>query len=111
METLRRATNEYYELVLSQASLSAAHQGVEEAEELLRISHLRTQAGMGVPADELRAEARLAETQQDLVASLAGFYDASVSLAVTLHLDSTATLVPDIKELPTPGLSIELDGE
>lgn len=66
METLRRAVIEYYELVLTQAHLSAAHKGVEEAEELLRISHLRTQAGVGVPADELRAEARLAEGQQDL---------------------------------------------
>ncbi|MCH7924327.1 MAG: TolC family protein [Planctomycetes bacterium] len=101
LETLRQAVNQYYELVLAQARVSAAHQGVAEAEELFRISRLRSQTGAGVLADELRAEARLAERRQDLVTAMRQFYDSSVALSVTLHLDSSVTLIPSIDELPT----------
>ena len=100
LETLRRAVVQYYDLVLAQARITAAHQGVMEAEELLRINRLRTRTGMGVLADELRAEARLAQRRQELILSMKEFYDASVALAVTLHLDSSLTLVPKITELP-----------
>ena len=103
---------EYYDLVLAQARVAAANQGVAEAEELLRINTLRLDTGTGVLADKLRAEARLAERGQDLVSNLKEFYDASVALAVTLHLDSSVTLVPSITELPPvhlvrPDLSID----
>ncbi|MCH7808423.1 MAG: TolC family protein [Planctomycetes bacterium] len=100
LETLRRSAVQYYDLVLTQARVSAAHQGVMEAEELLRINRLRTQTGVGIPADELRAQARLAERRQDLILAMKDFYDASVALSLTLHLDSSVTLVPSIDELP-----------
>ena len=100
LETLRKAATQYYDLVLAQAQIEAAHQGVIEAEELLRINRLRTRTGTAVPADELRAEARLAERRQDMILALNSFYRASVALAVTLHLDSSVTLVPKIEELP-----------
>ncbi len=99
-ETLRRAVVQYYSLAFAQASVSAAHQGVMEADELLRISRLRSQTGAGVLADELRAEARLAERQQDLVSALNQLYNVSVALSLTLHLDSAVTLLPDVNELP-----------
>ena len=67
---------------------------MEEAEELLRIERLRLKTGTGLPADELRAEAALAGAQQDGLTALNGFYNASVALTVTLHLDSTVMLVP-----------------
>ena len=101
METLRKAVLQFYALVFTQAHVSAAHQSVAEAEELLRINRLRSRAGAGVPADELRAEARLAERQQDLALALNALYKASIALTVTLQLeDSTVTLVPKIKSLP-----------
>lgn len=100
LETLRKSVVQYYELVLAQSRVSAAQQGVSEAQELLRINRLRTRTGTGVAADELRAEARLAERQQDLVLAMNQFYEASVTLAVTLHLDAAATLVPNIDQLP-----------
>jgi len=100
LETLRGAVVQYYDLVLAQSHISAAHQGVKEAEELLRITKLRLNTGTGVPADELRAEARMAQRRQDLVIAMKEFYDASVALTVTLHLDPTVTLVPKIDELP-----------
>ncbi len=99
-ETLRQAAIQYYTLVLTQATVSAAHQGVVEAEELLRISRLRIRTGTGVPADQMRAEARLAERRQDLVSGLMDLYDASVSLAVTLHLDPSVTMIPRASEVP-----------
>lgn len=99
-ETLRRAVVQYYELAFAQARVSAEHQGVMEADELLRISRARVRTGMGVPADELRAEARLSERQQDLVSALNQLYNASVALSITLHLDSAVTLLPKAAELP-----------
>lgn len=100
LETLRRSVVQYYGLILGQARVSAARQGVTEAEELLRINRLRTRTGTGVPADELRAEARLAQRRQDLISAMMEFYNASVALALTLHVDSSVTLVPKIDELP-----------
>jgi outer membrane protein TolC len=93
-ETTRVAAVQYYDLVLAQAQVSVARQAMDEAGELLRIERLRLGTGNGLPADELRAEAALAGAQQDLLTALNGFYNASVSLTVTLHLDPTVMLVP-----------------
>jgi outer membrane protein TolC len=100
LETLRKAVVQYYDLVLAQTSVSAAHQGLLEAQELLRINQLHSRAGTGVPADVLRAQARLAQRRQDLVVALKDFYDASLTLAVTLRLEPVVTLVPRIDQLP-----------
>ena len=100
LETLRRSADGFYDLVLMQARVSAAHQGVKEAQELLRISTLRLQTGTGVHADQLRAQARLAQRQQELIAAMHEFYQTSVSLAVVLRLDAAVTLVPGISSLP-----------
>lgn len=99
LNTMRQSAIGYYALALAQTRVSTAHKGVAEAEELLRIEQLRNRAGTGVPADELRAEARLAEFQQDLVRAINGFYQASVALALTLRLDASVTLVPSAAKL------------
>ena len=44
-------------------------------------------------ADELRAEADLALKQQNLLNAVNGFYNALVTLTVTLNLDPTVMLV------------------
>lgn len=93
-ETLRVASNQYYDLVLAQAQVSAAQENADEATELLRLERLKFNAGTGLPADVLRAQAALASAQQDLLTALNGFYNASVSLTLTLHLDPTVMLVP-----------------
>ncbi len=111
-KTLRRAVVGYYSLAFAQASVSAANQGVIEADELLRITKIRVQTGTGVLADELRADARLAERKQDLVSALNNLYRESVALSLTLHLDSTVTLLPSASELPPIGLvrdDLEID--
>jgi outer membrane protein TolC len=94
MDTLRLAASQYYELILAQAQVGVARRAMEEAEELLRLNQLRLKTGSGLPADVLRAEAALAGTQQNMLTALNGFYDASVTLTVTLHLDPTVMLVP-----------------
>lgn len=94
LETTRVAAVQYYDLVLAQAKVAAFREAVDEATELLRIERLKLKTGTGLPADELRAEAALAGAQQDLLTALQGFYDSSVTLTVTLHLDSTVMLAP-----------------
>lgn len=104
LETLRRAAIQFYELVLAQARIGAAHQAVMEAQELVRINELRSRAGTGVPADEMRAQARLAEREQDLALALNALYRASMTLTMTLQLDDPRiTLVPKLDQLrPAP---------
>jgi len=98
-ETLRKAAVQYYELVLSQAGVAAAQEAVSEAGELLRINQARSKTGTGIPADVSRAEAHLASRQQELSKALNLFYDTSVSLSLTLNLDSSVTLVPQTTHL------------
>jgi outer membrane protein TolC len=94
METIRRSVVQYYDLILAQSRISDARAAVDEAEELLRLTRLRLNAGTGLPADDLRAQADLAGRQQNLAIALNSFYQASITLASTLYLDATVTLVP-----------------
>jgi outer membrane protein TolC len=94
LETTRSAAVQYYDVVLAQAQVAVARRAMQEVEELLRIERLRLKTGTGLQADELRAEAALAGRRQDLLTALTRFYDASVALTLTLHLDPTVMLVP-----------------
>jgi outer membrane protein TolC len=93
-ETTRLAAVQYYDLVLTQAQVAVTQQAMEEAEELLRIERLKSKSGTGLPADELRAQAAVAAVQQDGLTAIKEFYNASIALTLTLHLDSTVMLVP-----------------
>lgn len=99
-DTMRLTAIRYYDLALAQYRVAVAHQSELEARELLRINRLRADTGTGVPVDVMRAEARLSQTQQELVSALDAFYQASVALAVALRLDATVTLAPRLEELP-----------
>src|SRR4051812_8621396 len=94
LDAARTAALQYYDLVLAQAQLGVARQAVAQAEELLRITKLKVKSGTGLPTDELRAEANLGGLQQDVVLALNHFYQSSVALTLTLHLDPMVTLVP-----------------
>lgn len=94
IDALRRSVVQYYELILAQAEVAAENQAVTEAEELLRITSVRASAGSGVRADELRAEARLAERRQELAKAMNRFYNMSITLSLTLNLDAVITLIP-----------------
>jgi OMF family outer membrane factor len=99
LDTTRTAAVQYYDLTLAQAQLQVAQQAVNEAQELLRITQLQVKAGTGLPADEVRAQAQLAGFQQDVVVALNNFYQASVALTLTLHLDPVVTLVPSARQI------------
>ena len=99
LDTLRLAAVQYYDLILAQAKVAFARQAVEQARESLRLTNLRARAGTGLAADELRATAFLAGRQQDLLIALNSFYNASVALTVSLHLDPTVTLVPRAEKI------------
>jgi len=99
LETLRRSAVQYYGLLYEQARVSAAIQALAEARELVRISEARLKAGTGVKVDLLRAQARLAEREQDLAIAINAFYSASVNLATTLQLDSSVTLSPSVERV------------
>jgi outer membrane protein TolC len=67
---------------------------MRHAEESLRLVDLRLKAGDALPADLMRARAALANRQEALLLAVNRFYQASLSLTVTLHLDPVVTLVP-----------------
>jgi len=94
METIRSSVVQYYDLILAQSHIAVAREAVTAAEELLRLTRLRLGAGVGLPADDLRAQANLAARQQDLALALNAFYQSSITLASTLYLEPTVTLVP-----------------
>ena len=99
LETVRTAAVQYYELVLARVRLAVAQEAVNEARELLRLTQIRVTAGTGLPADELRAQASLAAFEQDVVLALNNFYQASVDLTLTLHLNPAVTLVPGPRQV------------
>jgi multidrug efflux system outer membrane protein len=94
LETTRLGAVQYYDLVLGQAKVTVAQRALKEAEELLRIERLKVKAGTALPADELRAEAALAQRRLNLLTALNAFYNASVALTVTLQLEPTVMLAP-----------------
>ena len=98
-EAMRLASVQYYDLVLAQAQVAVAQQAMDEAKELLRIESLKLKVGTGLPADQLRAKAAFAAAQQAQLTALNGFYDASITLTLTLHLDATVMLTPHKGEM------------
>jgi outer membrane protein TolC len=94
LQTLRDAAVQYYGLVLAQARVEVAQKSAAEAEESLRLTGIRARAGTGLTADEMNARASLAVRRQDLLLAVNDFYQASLKLTVTLHLDPVVTLVP-----------------
>ena len=112
LDALRQAGNQYFELVLAQAHVSAARQAATEATEALRLTKIRAQAGTVLAADETRAKAVAAGRKQDLLIAINSFYQASLALCSTLQLDPVVTLVPGPEQisqttLVTESLTIE----
>jgi len=98
VSALREALAGYYDLLLAQAQVLAAQNNLNEAEEIHRVAAERLRTGMDIKARELQARARAAQRKRDLTEAMNRFYQASVSLAVTLRLDPTLTLIPQKEE-------------
>jgi outer membrane protein TolC len=99
LDTLRIAAVQYYDLMLAQARVAVAKKSAAEGEESLRLTGIKARAGTGLPADELRARASLAAKRQDLLLAVNHFYETSLALTLTLHLDPVVTLVPSPSEI------------
>src|SRR5262249_7168213 len=91
---LRDAINQYYDLALAQAQVAVAKQAVAEAEGSYRLTRSRVRIGDALAADEMRARSALGARQQDLLLAVNAFYQSSLALSLTLHLDAAVTLVP-----------------
>jgi outer membrane protein TolC len=99
LDTLRGAAEQYYDLVLAQAKVAVARQSAAQSEEALRLTSRRVRAGTALASDESRALASLAGRRQDLLLAVDRFYQASITLSATLHLDPADTLVPARQEV------------
>jgi multidrug efflux system outer membrane protein len=104
LSTLQRSLTQYYDLVLAQVRVAVARDAVTEAEELLRLTSLRLKTGTGILADDDRARAALAARRQELTLAIDAFYEGGLSLAVTLNLDPTVTLIPKPNEIEAMAL-------
>jgi outer membrane protein TolC len=104
MQTIRTAALQYYDLVFAQARVEVARQALSQAEELVRVSLKRVDAGFGLPVDVSRSKATLAARRQQLLVALNGFTKASVTLASTLYLDPAVTLIPRSRALVATSL-------
>jgi outer membrane protein TolC len=99
LDTARTAAIQYYDLVRAQAGVASARLAERHAAESLRLVDVRVKAGDALPADLLRVRASLAARREDLLLAVNAFYQSSLSLTLTLHLDPLVTLVPAADEL------------
>jgi len=88
------AAEGYFELVKGHALVAIAAEAVAEAREEKRHEESLFTKGAGIRAHVLRAEAELADHQQDLVLAQGRVAVASARLAALLQLDPEVELVP-----------------
>lgn len=89
------AARRYFELAGRAAQVAVAADDVVFAEELLEVERARSRGGSGLPADEARAKARLAEAEQALGLARGYAELAAAALVEQLHLEPGLKLVPN----------------
>ncbi|MEC7583012.1 MAG: TolC family protein [Planctomycetota bacterium] len=92
------AARRYFELAGMAAQVAVAADDVAFAKELLEVEQARSRGGAGLPADEARARARLAEAQQALGLAQGRAELAAAALVEQLHLEPGLRLVPNPAE-------------
>ncbi len=93
-ETIHQALRQYDELQLARAQLLNAAVALQQSEELLRLERVRWRAGAGLLADELRAQTAVDRARQDKLSAAYQFYQRSLAMAATLHLQAQTLVVP-----------------
>jgi len=76
----------YLEVQKTTAQLSASEQAVTDARENLRLARVRSEAGLGLRSDELRARTHLASMEQHYITASNNLTLAQLQLATTLGL-------------------------
>ena len=101
---LMAASVGYLELVRAVGQVAIAREAVKNFEELVRLVSARVRAGTAPPADELRAQAELADRRRIVFRTEEAVRNASADLVNLLNLQPDLSLVPN-EEQP---LAIEL---
>ena len=92
-DMLLAASVGYFELLRSEVQVAIAHEAVANAQELARVVEVRVRAGTAPPADELRAQAELADRQRRLYWRWESVRDSSADLVRILNLQGGTNLV------------------
>jgi outer membrane protein TolC len=94
----------YLEVQKAAAQLAASEQAISDARENLRLAKVRSEAGLGLRSDELRAKTHLASIEQQNITARNNLTLAQLQLANTLGLPegSRAEIVDPPTALATP---------
>jgi outer membrane protein TolC len=92
-DALMAASVGYFELLRSEVQVAIAGEAVTNAGELVRVVEVRVRAGTAPPADELRAQAELADRQRRVFQRWESLRDASAELVRVLNLQGGTNLV------------------
>ncbi|WP_321532523.1 TolC family protein [uncultured Desulfuromonas sp.] len=94
----------YLQIQLAQAQRDWATVGLSESRELLRLAQEREQAGTGLKAERLRAEAQVAQSQQQQMAAAHGVEMAQWQLALQVGADQPVAISAPLSadQLPEP---------
>lgn len=94
--------NAYLDIQLAEAQQNWARVGVEESRELLRLARERESAGTGLKAERLNAEARLAESQQQLIGTSNRLQIAKWQLALQVGENEPVEIAAPVTEAQLP---------
>jgi outer membrane protein TolC len=91
-DMLLAASVGYFDLVRSQIQVAIANEAVTNAQELARVVEVRARGGTAPPADELRAQAELADRQRRVFTRWESVRDTSANLVRVLNLEGGTNL-------------------
>ena len=100
-DALLAASTGYLELLRAVGQVAIAREAVTNAKELLRLVEARVRAGTAPPADELRAQAELADRKRRVFMAEEAVRNSSADLVRVLNLQPELSLVPD-EQQPVP---------
>jgi outer membrane protein TolC len=98
-DTLLRVTQNYYNLVLSEALLQIRIRAVETSTEQLRINSNLFENGLATNLDVLQSKTQLSRDRQDLITQQVSRRTAAITLADTLNMQLADDLVPAVRYL------------
>ena len=99
-ETAFLVFRRYLDIQRNQAQLKAAEKSVDDARENMRLATVRSETGIGLHSDELRARTHLSSIEQQLITARNNLTLAKMQLAVTAGLPDDA--VVDISDQVSP---------
>lgn len=99
----QRVKDAYYQLMAAEQQLAVAHQNLELAEEILKVTQLRFLKGAGPKLDEINATVQRNRARQDLTLAQGQRGQAQARLAALLGLPAHTPLRTQGQLQPPPG--------